>query len=91
MLFCAFSTFFMKSMKKVEKAPKSKQGVFLMLVYPSLWFNTVSGSHDGATSAFTSESRLYSLLGTRKLCNIDIGFTLVLQNFRNTPAPYPKT
>jgi len=29
-LFCAFSTFFMKSMKKVEKAPKSKQGVFLM-------------------------------------------------------------
>jgi len=30
-LFHAFSTFFMKSMKKVEKAPKSKQGVFLML------------------------------------------------------------
>jgi len=30
MLFHAFSTFFMKSMKKVEKAPKSKQGVFLM-------------------------------------------------------------
>jgi len=30
MLFDAFSTFFMKSMKKVEKAPKSKQGVFLM-------------------------------------------------------------
>jgi len=30
MLFHAFSTFFMKSTKKVEKAPKSKQGVFLM-------------------------------------------------------------
>jgi len=29
-LLCAFSTFFMKSMKKVEKAQKSKQGVFLM-------------------------------------------------------------
>jgi len=29
-LFHAFSPFFMKSMKKVEKAPKSKQGVFLM-------------------------------------------------------------
>jgi len=30
MLFHAFSTFFMKSTKKVEKAQKSKQGVFLM-------------------------------------------------------------
>ena len=35
MLFCAFSTFFMKSMKKVEKAPKSKQGVFLMNMHVS--------------------------------------------------------
>jgi len=31
-LFHAFSTFFMKSTKKVEKAQKSKQGVFLMPV-----------------------------------------------------------
>jgi len=30
-LFHAFSTFFMRSIKKVEKAPKSKQGVFLMI------------------------------------------------------------
>jgi len=39
MLFHAFSTFFMKSTKKVEKAPKCKQGVFLMHVMRKVIFD----------------------------------------------------